>query len=659
MLPSRLPMTARKLKRSEQLPETSGWELLVRLAQGGMGAVFLGTRRGTREPIYAIKRAHAHLLEETEFRKMFTAEAQLALKIQHPHAIGVRAVDETDGELLLIMDYFEGSSFGELLTAAHESGNKLPPGVVLRIVLDAARGLDAAHRLTDERGQPLGIVHRDISPQNILVGINGMGAIVDFGVAKAVAVESTRTATEVLKGKTAYMAPEYLKSRVANPQTDVFSLGVVAWEALANRRLFKREDEVATMQAIVSAEPAQMLVDLMPFDATLSAIIARSLVKEPRQRFLSAREFADALEARATASELLATRGEVAAAMKRLLGEGLEERRALVEDALSQRFGMRDVSASARVTNIIPTAQGSDAATVDQRDSNLFQIMDTPRRRAITVPQERRPDPKRPFVARYPLSPGTQPVPPSMTVQIEPQSLTVPREAQLAPPSMTVPQLAPQSMTVPREAQLAPQSLTIPREAQLAPQSLTVPRSPPVPLSAPRETMPMRTAVSPVDVRPPLQSMPELPSTQSTFVGTTPPASMPAARPSSKLGWAIGGGALVAVALGAAAFGVVGDEQVGATPGAKSEATAREEGPPAVKDASTQVEVAPTPSVAVVASAVQPVALPTSSDQTAQPVAAPPAGSSARPSATPPRDAPKVTPKPTNTGWRPKSNPYN
>jgi serine/threonine protein kinase len=652
-------MAARKLKRSEQLPDTSGWELLVRLAQGGMGAVFLGTRRGTREPIYAIKRAHAHLLEETEFRKMFTAEAQLALKIQHPHAIGVRAVDETDGELLLIMDYFEGSSFGELLTAAHESGNKLPPGVVLRIVLDAARGLDAAHRLTDERGQPLGIVHRDISPQNILVGINGMGAIVDFGVAKAVAVESTRTATEVLKGKTAYMAPEYLKSRVANPQTDVFSLGVVAWEALANRRLFKREDEVATMQAIVSAEPAQMLVDLMPFDATLSAIIARSLVKEPRQRFLSAREFADALEARATATELLATRGEVAAAMKRLLGEGLEERRALVEDALSQRFGMRDVSASARVTNIIPTAQGSDAATVDQRDSNPFQIMDTPRRRAITVPQERRAEPQRPFVPRFPLSVGAQPVP-SMTVQIEPQSMTVPREAQVAPQSMTVPQLAPQSMTVPREVQGAPQSMTVPREVQ-APQSLTVPRSPPVALIAPRETMPMRTAanVSPVDVRAPLQSMPEVPSTQSTFVGTTPPASMPAARPSSKLGWAIGGGALVAVALGAAAFGLVGAERVGATPGAKSEATAREEGTPPVKDAPSQMEVAPTPSGAVVASAVElPVALPTSSDQTAQPVAAPPAGSSARPSA-PPRDAPKVTPKPTNTGWRPKSNPYN
>jgi hypothetical protein len=202
--------------------------------------------------------------------------------------------------------------------------------------------------------------------------------------------------------------------------------------------------------------------------------------------------------------------------------------------------------------------------------------------------------------------------------------------------------------------------MTVPREVQ-APQSLTVPRSPPVALIAPRETMPMRTAanVSPVDVRAPLQSMPEVPSTQSTFVGTTPPASMPAARPSSKLGWAIGGGALVAVALGAAAFGLVGAERVGATPGAKSEATAREEGTPPVKDAPSQMEVAPTPSGAVVASAVElPVALPTSSDQTAQPVAAPPAGSSARPSA-PPRDAPKVTPKPTNTGWRPKSNPYN
>jgi eukaryotic-like serine/threonine-protein kinase len=343
-------MAARRLKAVEQLPATSGWELLVRLAHGGMGAVYLATRRGTREPLYAIKRAHSHLLEEPPFRKMFVAEAELALKIQHPHAIGVRAVDESDGELLLVMDYFEGSSLGELIAAANERKVRLPTGVVLRIILDAARGLDAAHRLADEHGRPLGIVHRDVSPQNVLVGVGGASAIVDFGIAKAVAVETTRTATETLRGKYSYMAPEYLENRSATPMTDVFSLGIVAWEALTQRRLFKSDDEIATLRAIASADPAPELADLLPIDPTLSAIVARSLAKDPRERYASAREFADALEARATAIELIATRGEVAATMKRLLGEGLETRRALIEEALAERFGAVECPPSARIT---------------------------------------------------------------------------------------------------------------------------------------------------------------------------------------------------------------------------------------------------------------------------------------------------------------------
>jgi len=592
-------MAARKLKRSEQLPETSGWELLVRLAQGGMGAVFLGARRGTREPIYAIKRAHAHLLEETEFRKMFTAEAQLALKIRHPHAIGVRFVDETDGELLLIMDYFEGGSFGELLTAAHDGGAKLPTGVVLRIVLDAARGLDAAHRLADERGRPLGIVHRDISPQNILVGITGMSAIVDFGVAKAVALEATRTATEVLKGKTAYMAPEYLKSRVANPQTDVFSLGVVAWEALANRRLFKREDEVGTMLAISGPEPAKMLVDLMPFDATLSAIIARALVKEPAQRFLTAREFADALEARATAAELLATRGEVAAAIKRLLGEGLEERRALVEDALTQRFGMRDVSESARLTSRVPIATDSDSSRPnDSRDSHPFQVMDTPRRRAFTTPQPR---PNQMHRAPAPTAPTA-----------------------IRPVVGAAPVTASPMMFGPATLQLPPQAGY--GGAGLAPIE--------------RPVLPAPT--------------PDFPATQATFVAYTAPTStLVPVRGSSRLGWVIGGCALALAAAGVSAFGLVGPEKIGATPGGGA---SRSETATSVAQAVTTAtaDVSGSASTAMVSADAS-----ATSAQASHTVDAPPTEASPRATASLVPDSAKVAPKPTSAGWRPKSNPYN
>jgi serine/threonine protein kinase len=643
-------MAARKLKRSEQLPDSSGWELLVRLAQGGMGAVFLGTRRGTREPLYAIKRAHAHLLEEPEFRKMFTAEAQLALQIQHPHAIGVRAVDESDGELLLIMDYFEGSSLGELLTAADASGSKLPTGVVLRIVLDAARGLDAAHRLTNAHGQPLGIVHRDISPQNILVGVGGVSAIVDFGVAKAAAVEATRTATEILKGKTAYMAPEYLKERVANPQTDVFSLGVVAWEALANRRLFKREDEVATLQAIAGAEPAPMLVDIMPFDATLSAILARALVKGPRQRYLSARDFADALEARATAAELLATRGEVAAAMKRLMGETLEERRSLVESALAQRFGAVDTTASKRRTGAMPIPHDSDrGGTTDRPGSSPFQIIDTTRRRAITTPQG---------PTRSPIGPVGHTTTQLVTIEDGAESVTMMPETldRVTLPRTTGPQEGGYGgVFLPQGHFSGPTAIASPPNSVATLQRPT-PRALLGPV--PQETVPLRAeeiyaAFARIDRPKPTE---DVPLTGAAIILPAGPSGLARggaennrhAR-SAKIAWGLGAAACIAAATGIV-VSLLGPKPLAAPPAGSTAAVLEAPETPSAAPALLAVEAPPR-----VASTAPPDP-PASTRVTPTP-------STPRPNPGPPiaqpTDKPKPVPKPPTSTWRPKTNPYN
>lgn len=327
---------ARRLKPSEQVP-ASRYELLVRLAAGGMGSVYIGTSRGTDLPLYAIKRAHAHLAEDADFRRMFLAEAQLASQIRCRGAIGVIDVDEADGEVLMVMPFVEGGSFSDMLVATGERGRRIAPQITLRIVLDAARGLDAAHRLTDESGRPLGIVHRDVSPHNILVGLDGTSSIVDFGVAKAVAADLTQTATGVLKGKSAYMAPEYLKSRVANARTDLFGLGVVAWEALANRRLFKCAEEAETVLRVLSDAPAPMLTELVAIDATIAAVVARALAKDPAKRFADPAEFADALERAARAADMLAQSIEVGASVKSLLGREIEERRNLVREALAER----------------------------------------------------------------------------------------------------------------------------------------------------------------------------------------------------------------------------------------------------------------------------------------------------------------------------------
>jgi len=328
---------ARKLKKSELLATDERYELLLRLAAGGMGAVYVAVERGTEGPLYAIKRAHAHLLEQNEFRKMFVAEAQLARRIRHPNAVGVIDVHESDGELMMVMPYIEGGSLSDMLVASVERGRRIAPPVTLRIVLDAARGLDAAHQICDEAGKPLGIVHRDISPHNILVGIEGVSAIVDFGVAKAASMEMTQTATDILKGKTAYMAPEYVKSRTANAQTDVFSLGVVAWETLANRRLFKGDDEMETMRKVLDQAPAPLLHQTVNVDATVGAVVARAVAKDPQKRFHSARDFADALEKAALAADLLATPAEVAVAVKSLLAAELAEKRTLISNALAER----------------------------------------------------------------------------------------------------------------------------------------------------------------------------------------------------------------------------------------------------------------------------------------------------------------------------------
>jgi tRNA A-37 threonylcarbamoyl transferase component Bud32 len=370
---------ARRLKPSERLSADARYELLLRLAAGGMGAVFVGVPRAADGPLYAIKRAHPHLAEHPDFRKMFVAEARLARRIGHPNAIGVIDVDESDGELLMVMRFVEGGSLSDMLQASHGRGRRIAPQVTLRVIVDAARGLDAAHEVRDEMGRPLGIVHRDVSPHNILVGVDGVAAIVDFGVAKAASVDMTATATDVLKGKSAYMAPEYVKARVANAQTDVFGLGVVAWEAMANRRLFKGEDELDTMRRLLDPAPAPMLHQIVEADATVAAVIARALAKDPAKRFPTARAFADAIETAARTADQLAEPAEVAAAVKSLLASDLAERRELLAAALAER-------GRASAAALPPAAAPPSMAASSLAASSLAATAVAPRPTAAAAP---------------------------------------------------------------------------------------------------------------------------------------------------------------------------------------------------------------------------------------------------------------------------------
>lgn len=231
--------------------EGSGLIRVCRLAEGGMARVDLAIKRvGTFRRMYAVKRLHPHLASDPEFRAMFLDEARIAGLIRHPNVVGVLDVGEDLQGPFLVMDYVDGLPLGNLLGRVRASAEPMPIQVALRIALDVARGLHAAHELSLD-GRAIGVVHRDLSPQNVMVGFDGQARLTDFGIAKALGRSSTKTVTGVVKGKTAYLAPEQIRLEEPDRRSDLFSLGVVIFEMLSGERLYKRADAGANMRAIV------------------------------------------------------------------------------------------------------------------------------------------------------------------------------------------------------------------------------------------------------------------------------------------------------------------------------------------------------------------------------------------------------------------------
>ena len=283
------------------------YALYAEIASGGMATVHFGRLLG---PVgfsrtVAIKRLHPQFAKDPEFVSMFLDEARLAARIRHPNVVPTLDVVATNGELFLVMDYVQGESLSRLVRGARGRGQRVPPRIVATILSGALHGLHAAHEARNERGEPLNIVHRDISPQNILVGTDGVARVLDFGVAKAAGrIQTTREGQ--LKGKLAYMAPEQLAGEVSR-RTDVYAAAVVLWEALTGRRLFTGENEAAILGKVVSGAvepPSRYMVDgaatidsaqmraLEAFDF----VTLRGLDRDPARRFATAREMAIAVE---------------------------------------------------------------------------------------------------------------------------------------------------------------------------------------------------------------------------------------------------------------------------------------------------------------------------------------------------------------------------
>lgn len=313
------------------------YALFAPLASGGMATVHLARGDGPEAPLVAIKRPHRHLASDANFLSMLVDEARLASSIRHPNVVRVHELGFEGGEPFLVLDYVEGASLAEIRKELASVGRAMDTRFAVRIAMDALAGLDAAHTLADEQGRPLGLVHRDVSPHNVLVGVDGVARLTDFGIAKAAdRVQITRT--HEVKGKLAYLAPERVDARrLCTPQSDVFSLGVVLWECIAGRRLFRGEVAVDTLQEVVGA-PIPSLRSLgVEMSEELDRAILQGLARDLDVRYATASAYLEAL--RAAAGEV-ATTDEVRDLVHTLFADRIDERHRLVREAL----GLDDIS---------------------------------------------------------------------------------------------------------------------------------------------------------------------------------------------------------------------------------------------------------------------------------------------------------------------------
>ncbi|HVU49934.1 MAG TPA: serine/threonine-protein kinase [Polyangia bacterium] len=279
------------------------YQVIGRLATGGMAEVYLalsGELSGYRT-LVVVKRILPHLASNQEFIRMFLDEARIAALLDHPNVVRIIEVGHDGDEYFLVMELVQGKPLSAITRKAAKDMNPLTPALSAYIVAQAANGLGYAHNLADAEGRPLGVVHRDVSPQNILVSFEGAVKVIDFGIVRALGRVS-QTNPGGLKGKIEYMAPEQASSEDVDQRADVFALGIVLWEAVTGRHLFRRDTELATMRAIVD-EPIPPPSDITPVHPQLEQIIVRALQKRREDRFQTAQEMAMALERYAFSQE--------------------------------------------------------------------------------------------------------------------------------------------------------------------------------------------------------------------------------------------------------------------------------------------------------------------------------------------------------------------
>lgn len=357
----------------------SKYELLMELASGGMARVVVARRVGAGgfERLVVIKEIHRHLLHEPGFADYFRDEARIASLIHHANVVSVIDVIEGANELVLVMEYVESVALSMLRRTAIEAGEPLPADIVSRIMLDMLAGLQAAHDLVDHDGRALHVIHRDVSPQNLIVGVDGVSRLIDFGVAKA-AHRITQTETGDVKGKYAYMSPEQASGGELDQRTDIFAAGLMLYEALAGRRPYESANALDALRRLLD-EPLPDLAGIPSIPVALHETITKALHRDREMRFASAAELADALERQLPPASHRKVAEYVASTCRSLLAR----RSTLLDQArkqLKERASSRDVAPSDDARTVVDdmtegNATASPRVPVRNRKTSVVLVL--------------------------------------------------------------------------------------------------------------------------------------------------------------------------------------------------------------------------------------------------------------------------------------------
>jgi serine/threonine-protein kinase len=336
------------------------YDIYAKIASGGMASVHFGRLLGAAgfSRTVAIKRLHPHLAEDPEFVSAMIDEARMVARIHHPNVVPTLDVVSDGGELLLVMEYVRGESLSRLLKTESARVSGVPLPISSAMVVGALHGLHAAHEATDDRGAPLGIVHRDVSPQNILVGVDGTARVIDFGVAKAAGrLQTTRAG--VFKGKMAYVAPEQLAAGEVTRAADVYAMGVVLWETLAGKRLFQADSDAELVVKVLAGAKEPPSVYAPHLSPEFDALVMKALELDPADRFGSAQEMADTL------------RRVVPPAFPTDLGRWVEQ---AAREALTDRgAALAEIESSSVVASVRPRPRSSGHARRPHRDGAMHK----------------------------------------------------------------------------------------------------------------------------------------------------------------------------------------------------------------------------------------------------------------------------------------------